>query len=75
MNIVSNQSEKWVKLIFSFFMVQDDIQIPPTDNRYGAVDNTSGLRRTNLDKETKQNRMTYCSAFGSKLIKRGSNSN
>ena len=42
MNIVSNQSEKWVKLIFSFFMVQDDIQIPPTNNLYGTVDSTSG---------------------------------
>ena len=44
MNMVSNQSQNWVNLIFSFSIVQDDIQIqiPPTDNRYGAVDNTSG---------------------------------
>ena len=39
MNMVSNQSEKWVNFIFSFSIVQDDIQIqiPPTDNRYGAI--------------------------------------
>ena len=34
MNMVSNQRENWVNLIFSFSIVQDDIQIqiPPTDN-------------------------------------------
>ena len=56
MNMVSNQSKNWVKLILSFFLVQDDSGIPLTENRYGAVGGTLGeptrMKRLNKKEQT-----------------------